>query len=81
MDLKMFVDVNGHRIELRLDKIKKYTRYSLYQVSKVVDGVKVPVYQECFSDFDVKRLTNGEATYSLDVEDIDENVDLLGLLD
>ena len=81
MDLQMFIEVNGHKIELRLDRIKKYSRYSLYQVSKVVNGEKVPVYQECFSDFDVKRLTSGEATYSLDVEDIDENVDLLGLLD
>ena len=81
MDLKMFIDVNGHRIELRLDKIKDYENYSLYQVSKVVNGEKIPVYQECFKDFDIKRLTSGEATYSLDAEDIDESLDLLGLLD
>lgn len=56
MIFKMFV--YGHDIELVLDKIKEYPRFNLYQVSKLVDGVKVPIYKECFNNYDIRSFVN-----------------------
>lgn len=49
---------NGHRIELVMDKIKDYARYSLYQISRIIDGVKMPLYQECFSPIEIREIKN-----------------------
>lgn len=48
--MKIIKNEQGLDIELVLDKIKDYERFSLYQVSKIVDGVKVPLYKECYAD-------------------------------
>lgn len=63
--------VNGHTIELIMEKIEDhareysmYDKYAVYQVSKMVNGEKVPLYKECFSDFDIQRIENNG--YKLD---------------
>lgn len=50
--------INGHRVELILEKIEEYERYSLYQVYKLVNGVKVPIRQECYTDFQINEIIN-----------------------
>lgn len=50
--------IGGQDIVLVLDKIKEYPRCTLYQVSTLEDGVKVPKYQECFSDTDIRSFIN-----------------------
>lgn len=55
-NIKITKYIGGRPIELVMDKIKDYTRYSLYQIYKVVNDVKIPVYKECFSIFDIIRL-------------------------
>lgn len=54
--MKLIKTVEGHDIELWIDKIEDHPRCDLYQVSKVVDGVKVPLYKESFSDYDIAKL-------------------------
>lgn len=55
-NIKITKYIGGRPIELVMDKIKDYTRYSLYQIYKVVNSVKIPVYKECFSIFDIIQL-------------------------
>lgn len=43
-------------VELELEEIKKYPRYSLYQVYKIVGDSKVPLYQECFTKLQIKTI-------------------------
>lgn len=76
--MKIMVRVNGHDIELLLDKIKECARFSIYQVSQLVNGEKVPLYKECFSDFDICKII--ENNYRYNMESTDETVDILGLL-
>lgn len=54
--MKLIKTVEGHDIELEIDKIEDHPRCDLYQVYRVVDGVKVPLYKECFSDYDINKL-------------------------
>lgn len=54
--MKLIKTVEGHDIELCIDKIEDHPRCDLYQVYRVVDGVKVPLYKECFSDYDINKL-------------------------
>lgn len=60
---------NGHHVELVLDLIKDYGRYGLYQVSRVVNGVKRPLYQECFSEFDISKIIKNEYKWESCCED------------
>ena len=46
--------------ELTFDKIKDYARYSMYQVSKVINGVKIPIYRECFSPTQINEIENNK---------------------
>lgn len=80
--------VNGHMIELVLEKIKDYARFGVYQVSRLVDGTKIPLYQESFSDFELSRiLKEGYKyhTFSSDCPDengeLDDGEDVVEILD
>lgn len=48
--------INGHRVELEIEKIKDYPRFGLYQVYKLVNGVRVPVHQESFTEFELNEI-------------------------
>lgn len=54
--MKIIKIIQGHEIELELDKIKSYDRFTLYQVSRVVDGVKVPLYKQCFTNLQLRKI-------------------------
>ena len=58
--MKITKYMEGQYIELVMDKIKDYARYSLYQVSKVVDGVKTPLYKECYSNHQMHELARNK---------------------
>jgi hypothetical protein len=49
---------DGHRVDLVLDKVKSYARFSLYQISKIVDGVKIPLYRETFTVREIREIFN-----------------------
>lgn len=54
--MKVTKYMEGQLVELVFDKIKNYGRYTMYQVSKVFNGVKTPLYRECFSDYQKKEI-------------------------
>ena len=66
---------NGHTIELIIDKIKEYTKdyskYAIYQVSKMINGKKVPLYKECFTDVDIQRIENNSYELEDDEDDFE----------
>ena len=62
--MKIFKNVDGTIVELIVDKLEECFRgnvkYNICQVSKLVDGVKVPLYRECFSDSEIHKMeSNG----------------------
>lgn len=67
--MKLIKTIDGERMEFILDKIEDYGRFARYQVSKMVDGVKVPFYQECFSKYDIRRK---KTTYDNKIEQDDK---------
>ena len=65
--MKVSKKINGCTIELIIEKIKDYTRYTMYQVSRMVNGKKVSLYKECFSDFDIQKIIkDGYRIYDYD---------------
>lgn len=65
--MKIKKKVQGQDIDLELVKIKDYSRYSLYQVYKLVNGKRIPIYTQCYSKLQIqeiirnKNLINEEA--------------------
>ena len=39
----------GDITEIEIEKIKDYGRFSLYQLYKIVDDKKIPLYKECYN--------------------------------
>lgn len=54
--MKIKKKVQGKEIELELVKIKDYPRYSLYQVYKLVNGKRIPLYQECYTKLQIEEI-------------------------
>ncbi len=48
--------IEGHYITIALEKIKDYARFSLYQVYKIENKVKKPLYKECYSKSQMMEL-------------------------
>lgn len=46
----------GCIVELELEEIKQYPRYTLYQVYKIDGDKKVPLYQETFTRWQIRRI-------------------------
>lgn len=53
-------------VPMEIKKIKDYERYSLYQVYKIVDKKRVPLYKETFTDRVIKNIISND--YILDEE-------------
>lgn len=49
--------VQGKWIDLEFEKIKKYPRYTRYQVYKVLGNERIPVYTECLSNWQIVQLS------------------------
>lgn len=54
--MKIKKKVQGQDVELELVKIKDYPRYGLYQIYKIVNGKRIPVYKECYTKLQLKEL-------------------------
>jgi len=54
--MKIIKIVQGHEIELEIDKIKDYPRYGLYQVYKSVNGKRMPLYKECYTNLEIQEI-------------------------
>lgn len=54
--MKIRKTVQGQLVELELVKIKDYSRYGLYQVYKLVNGKRIPLYQECYTKLQIKEI-------------------------
>ena len=62
--------VQGKWIDLELIKIKKYPRYTLYQVYKLVGNERIPVYRECYSNWQLVQLAKNR--YIVSEEPVEE---------
>ncbi len=54
--MKIKKKVQGQDIELELVKIKDYSRYGLYQIYKLVNGKRIPLYQECYTKLQIEEI-------------------------
>ena len=62
--------VQGKWIDLEFVKIKKYPRYTRYQVYKVVGNERIPVYTECYSNWQLVQLAKNR--YIVSEEPVEE---------
>ena len=81
--MKITKRVDGHIIELIIDPIEEYVNgnnsYWRCQVSKMVDGKKIPMYEECFSSLVMRDIENNQYQIDEDEEfgdDIDIDIDI-----
>lgn len=58
--MKIKKKVQGQDVELELVKIKDYKNYNLYQVYKLVNGIRIPVYQECYTKLQIQEIINNK---------------------
>lgn len=56
--IKFKIHYSGANIDVNveLEPIKRYPRYTLYQVYKVNGYYRQPVYRMCFSDLDLNKI-------------------------
>lgn len=47
--------VQGQIVNLELVKIKDYSRYTLYQVYKLVNGNRIPIYKTTYTKLQIKN--------------------------
>lgn len=45
--------IQGMTVEIEFEKIKEYDKYDLYQVYRIKNGIRIPLYKECFTDMDL----------------------------
>ena len=68
--MKIRKTVQGQVVELELVKIKDYPRYGLYQVYKLENGKRIPLYQECYTHLQLKEIA--KKGYCIDDEEVFE---------
>lgn len=54
--MKIKKNIQGEVLELELEKIRDYPRYSLYQVYKLVNGKRIPLYKQCYTQLQLKEI-------------------------
>jgi hypothetical protein len=54
--MKIIKKLHGDIINLEVEKIKDYGAYSLYQVYKVVNGKRIPIYTETYTDRELEEI-------------------------
>lgn len=58
--------VQGQIVDLELVKIKDYSRYTLYQVYKLVNGNRIPIYKTTYTKLQMKELVKSNLGLSID---------------
>lgn len=54
--MKIKKKVQGQDVELELVKIKDYPRYGLYQVYKLVNSKRIPLYKQCYTKLQIEEI-------------------------
>lgn len=54
--MEIIKKVRGLSTTMELDKIKDYGRFTLYQVSKYINGIKTALYKETYTDVALKEI-------------------------
>ena len=54
--MKVKKDINGKLVELKLRKIQEYKTFSLYQVTKFVNGKEIATYRECYTPKQLNKI-------------------------
>lgn len=54
--MKIKKKVQGQDVELEFVKIKDYPRYGLYQVYKIINGKRIPLYKVCYTNLQIKEI-------------------------
>lgn len=58
--MKVIKNVNGQVVQLEFIKIMKYPRYGVYQVYKLINGKRIPLYKECLTRQEIQEIINNE---------------------
>lgn len=56
MVIKVKRNIHGTTVDLEYIRLKNYKNYSLWQVFKMRNGKSIPVYTECFTELQIKKL-------------------------
>lgn len=59
--------VQGKIIPLEMETIKKYPRYTRYQIYKRENGKRIPLYTTCYTDLQLVELA--KRNFFIDEED------------
>lgn len=54
--MKIKKRVHGNIIDVELEKIKDYSSYSLYQVYKLENGERIPLYKETYTEEQIEEI-------------------------
>lgn len=54
--MKIIKEIQGHKIAQEIIKIKDYPRYALYQVNKIENGKRIPLYKQCFTNLELQEI-------------------------
>lgn len=52
--------VQGHIINLEIIKIKDYPRYGLYQVYKLENSKRIPLYKTCYTNLQIIEIIKNQ---------------------
>ncbi len=59
--------IDGEYFKLKIQKIKEYKNFSLYQVYKVINGKEEKLYKETFDKYQLQELRNKKYTISEEI--------------
>lgn len=54
--MKIIRETQGQKIAQEIIKIKDYPRYALYQVNKIENGKRIPLYKQCFTNLELQEI-------------------------
>ena len=54
--MKIKKRLHGDVIDIEVEKIKDYGKYSLYQVYKIENGKRIPLYKETYTDDELEEI-------------------------
>lgn len=66
------MSVYGDIVDLKIEKIKSYPRFTLYQVYKIEKNKKIPVYKTCYTELQLKEIRRKQNFINFEEDNIDE---------
>lgn len=65
--MKIKKKVQGHIIDLEIIKIKDYPKYGLYQVYKLENSKRIPLYKTCYTNLQIIEIKKNQNVISEEV--------------